>query len=187
MFHMNESCPTWMSHVHSRRVRLVCAWTQSVTDEWVTCVAVCCSVLQCIAMRCRVLIDTRCDIWMSHVPYEWVMPNMHESRQIWSSHNRCVWLFPYEWVTSHMNESCPIRMSHANYAWITSNMIESRLMRVALSHMNESRPIWMSHVPYGWVTSHIWTSHNWCVRLVWNMWSSWLTARDRYVEFVTHC
>jgi len=40
---------------------------------------------------------------MSHVTYEWVMSHMNESCHIWMSH------VTYEWVMSHMYESCPIR------------------------------------------------------------------------------
>jgi len=42
----------------------------------------------------------------------------------------------YEWVMSHMNESCHIWMSHVTYKWV-------------ISHTNESRHVWMSH-------GHIW-------------------------------
>ena len=35
-----------------------------------------------------------------------VTSHMNESRPIWMSH------VPYEWVMSHMNESCPMWMSH---------------------------------------------------------------------------
>jgi len=48
----------------------------------------------------------------------------------------------YEWVMSHMNESCHIWMSHVTYEWV-------------ISHMNESCHIWRSHVTYEWVMSYI--------------------------------
>jgi len=44
-----------------------------------------------------------------------------------SRHNRYV---TYEWVMSHMNESCHIWMSHVTYEWV-------------MSHMNESCQIWI--------------------------------------------
>jgi len=77
-----------------------------------------------------------CPIWMSHVPYEWVMFHMNESCPIWIRH------VPYELGMSHMNEACPIWIRHVPY-------------ELGMSHMNESCPIWMSHVPYEWVMSHM--------------------------------
>jgi len=89
---------------------------------------------------------------------------------------------PYEWVTSHMNESCPIWMSHVPYEWDMSHFEEYRLNETGkldenphtlglwvkvggsescprytwvMSYILESCPIWMSHVPYEWVMSHI--------------------------------
>jgi len=50
---------------------------------------------------------------MSQVSYEWVMSHMNESCLIWMSH------VSYEWVMSHMNESC--HMSHVTYKWVTSH------------------------------------------------------------------
>jgi len=91
---------------------------------------------------------------------------MNESCPIWMSH------VPYEWVMSHMNDiecypiSCDI-MTHETWLihmgyWIVH--IEGPL------HMNEIKYMgldleWMSHVPYERVMSHmnescrIWTSH----------------------------
>jgi len=39
-----------------------------------------------------------CPIWMSHVPYEWVL--------------------------FHMNESCPILMSHVLYEWVRNSVLQ---------------------------------------------------------------
>ena len=83
---------------------------------------------------------------MSPVTYEWVMSHMNESCHIWMSH------VTYEWVMSHMNASCHIWMRHIMYEWV-------------MSRINESCHIWMSHVTYEWVVSHIkeschiWMSH----------------------------
>ena len=81
---------------------------------------------------------------MSHVTYEWVMSHMNESCLIWMDH------VTYEWVMSHMNESRHIWMSHVTYEWI-------------MSHMKDSCHIWMSHVSYEWVISHMYetVSHIW--------------------------
>jgi len=38
--------------------------------------------------------------WMSHVTYEWVMSHLNESCHRWMGH------VTFEWVMSHMNESC---------------------------------------------------------------------------------
>ena len=54
---------------------------------------------------------------MSHVPYEWVMSHMNESCPIWMGH------VPYEWVMSHMNGSCPIQMSHVPSEWVMSHLL----------------------------------------------------------------
>jgi len=66
-------------------------------------------------------------VWMSHITYEWVMSHMDESCHIWTIH------ITYERVMSHTNESCHIRMSHVVHEW-------------GLSHMNEACQIWTSHV-----------------------------------------
>jgi len=78
-----------------------------------------------------VVYTTTLVIWMSYVRYEWVTSHMNESCPIWMSH-----------VMSHMNESYPIWISHVPCEWV-------------MSHMNESRPIWMSHVTHDWVMLHL--------------------------------
>ena len=69
--------------------------------------------------------------------YEWIVSHINESCHIWMSH------VTYEWVMSHMNEWFHIWISHVTYEWVTS-------------HMNEPCHIWMSHVTYEWVMSHTW-------------------------------
>jgi len=74
------------------------------------------------------------DIWMSHITYEWVMSHMDESCHIWMSYVTC------EFGMLRRNESCHIWMSHVTYEWV-------------MSHLNES------YHTYEWVVSHIWMSH----------------------------
>jgi len=104
-----------------------------------------CHIWMCIAIS---------DVWTEKYPYVYIWNannkggrvyhhagDMNELRQIWMSH------VTYEWVMSHMNESC-----HVAYEWV-------------ISHMNQPCSMWMSHVPYEWVTSHMneschtWLSH----------------------------
>jgi len=108
--HMNESCPMCMSHgthtdgyrQHTAEVTHQTGWRHD-TLRW-------------------------CLIWMSQVPYEWVMSHMYESRH------------PYRWMQS------------AHCRGDTPNRMKTRYTTV-VSRMNESRPIWMSHVPYECVTA----------------------------------
>ena len=79
--------------------------------------------------------------------YEWVMANISTSHgtrlnESWQTYQRvtvCVrmnhvhHINGYEWVMSHMNESCPIWMSHAPYEWV-------------MSHMNASCRIWIMSI-----------------------------------------
>jgi len=85
---------------------------------------------------------------MSHVTYEWVMSHMNESCHIWMSH------VTYEWVMSHVNQSYHEWMYHAIYAsyhiWMSHVTYEW-----VISHMHESCHIWISHVTYEWDMSHI--------------------------------
>ena len=82
------------------------------------------------------LINMRHYSWLIHTSYEWVMSHMNQSCHIWMSR------VTYEWVASHMNESCHAWMSRVTYEWV-------------MSHMNESCLIWISHVSHEWVTSHM--------------------------------
>ena len=61
------------------------------------------------------------------------MCDVNESRPIWVSH------VPYEWVMSHMNESCPIA------TWLVVSLVSLPVM---------GHDSYMSHVPYEWVMSH---------------------------------
>jgi len=83
-------------------------------------------------------------IWISHVTYEWVLSHMNESCHIWMNHVQ------YEWVMSHMNESYHAWMSHVPYTreWSTNPKgVAIVTYEQVMSHMNESCHIWvMSHI-----------------------------------------
>jgi len=76
----------------------------------------------------------------------------------------------YEWVMSHMNESCHIRMSHVTYEWVMSHLNESCHIWTSQLTYEQSCHIWTSHVTHEWVMSHtneschIWTSL-WPIRI----------------------
>jgi len=143
MSHMNESCLIWTSHVSYDESCLI--WMSHVIYKWVT-------LNMCDMTHSQV---TR------HVYDEWVM--YHASYLNESCH-------AYEWVMSHMNESCLIWMSHVTYEWIcvtwlihkwhviymtNESCITHRIWMSHVTHMNESCLIWMSHVSYEWVMSHM--------------------------------
>jgi len=116
---------------------------------------------------CSTHMDESCQ-WMvksTHMNESTVLSCMKESCHIWMSH------VTYEWVMSHINESC-----HVTYEWFNSQVMYERVM----SHLKqschtwalvqpksfiESCHIWMSRVTYEWVMSHIneschmWMSH----------------------------
>ena len=65
---------------------IMCSRLGRRRSNQITGVAVCCSVLQCVAVCCSVLQLGRRrsnqitgPLWMSHVSYEWVMSHMNES------------------------------------------------------------------------------------------------------------
>jgi len=64
-------------------------------------------------------------------------------------------VYPFEWVMSHMNESCHTWMSHVTHEWV-------------MLHIDESCHIWMSHVTHEWVMSHMNEScHFWICMTIW--------------------
>ena len=47
--------------------------------------------------------------------------------------------YKYQWVMSHMNESCHVWMSHVTYGWVMSHMNASCHIRMShVTHMNQS-------------------------------------------------
>ena len=120
-----------------------------------------------------------CDMTNSYVTW-WihVTPVPAKVPALASFHERHPWMYcdTYEWVMSHVNESCHIRMSHATYEWVMSHRNESCHIRMnhvtcewVMSHMNASCHTWTRHVTYDvtheWVMSpmdkscHVWMSH----------------------------
>jgi len=77
-------------------------------------------------------------------------------------------LLTYQWVMSHINESCTIWMGHVTYRWVMCVDLEDLVWKQfewVFSPINESCHIWMSHVTYKWVmyhmngSCHTWTIH----------------------------
>jgi len=153
--HTNESCYTYELEASSelRVVAVSCSVQQCIALprmrkgttrglEWIVC---CCSVLQCVAVYCSPTYAKKdsmrprvncVSLWcvavcgsvlQSHV-CEWAIDEASSD-------------VTYEWVMSHMNESCHIRRSDGTYEWV-------------MLHMNEWHVIWASHVSYEWVTAH---------------------------------
>jgi len=104
----------------------------------------------------------------SRYAYEWIMSiismDMNESCPIWMSH------VPYEWVMLHMNESCPIWMRHVaygscpSYQSVICRMYKCVMAHISMSHgtrMNESCPSYQSVIcpTYEWVMTHLSMSH----------------------------
>jgi len=116
-------------------------------------------------------VNESCPIWMSLVPYEWVMSHVNESCPIWMSHvpsvSTCAMThITYMWsIQGHDSFEYGTRMSHAN-EWVMSRMNGSFHMWACvpwvISHMNESCHMWAC-VP--WVMTHMNEScHMWaCV------------------------
>jgi len=88
---------TWMRHVARMHAWYICEWV--VSYMWICmlqCVAACCSVLQCVAVRRGTYVNESCHtcewgrshVWMRRVTH------MNESCHKWMSH------------VTHMNESC---------------------------------------------------------------------------------
>jgi len=111
----------------------------------------------------------------------------------------------YEWVTSHINESCHKWMSHVTYEWDVSYMKVSHRIWMGhvtyewgMSHMNESCHIWMSHVTYEWFVSLmkesclIWMSHVTyagaisCMNELCHIWKKCVISCRTWMRHVTH-
>jgi len=100
---------------------------------------------------------------MSPVTYEWVMSHVNESCHMWMSH------VTYEWVMPHTNESCHIGMSHVTYEWI-------------MSHVNELCHIWMRHVTHEHVMSHMMSHTNESCHLwISHVMYEWVMLHSRHI------
>ena len=79
------------------------------------------------------------------------MSHMNKSYPIWMSH------VPYEWVMSHINASCHIWIWLKTLLLLVHDVHHQRVVSMSwvMSHVNESCPIWTSHVPYECVMSHM--------------------------------
>jgi len=125
-----------MSHIWMRHVTHMNDRTQHMKDNvyeriWVTLhMNESCHTYECVTSH----------IWMSHVTH------MHESRHTyaWVTSHICMshvthmhdmalreLNLTYEWVVSHMNESCHIWMSRVTYEWV-------------VSHINKAYHPWMT-------------------------------------------
>jgi len=130
-------------------------------------VAVCCSVLQCVAVFVNKLsrVNESYHMWMSHAPCEWVMSHMLEARHLWMSHVTHLWDMSHihhvtcEWVMSymsrvmsHMNESCHIwmRSCHMWKNYVKYERVPSP--EWVMSRINASCHIWRCHIKYERVT-----------------------------------
>ena len=63
----------------------------------------------------------------------------------------------YEWVMSHMSESCHIWVSHVTYEWVMSRMNQSRYVTYewVTSRMNAPCAMWIKHLTYECVMLHM--------------------------------
>ena len=142
--HMNESCHIWMSHVsHMNGSCLICV--SYVSYEWVIShMKESCPILTFIShtsvIFCCVLCINRapvlhmghasiiCELtpssvtWIIHMRSDlfiWDMTCLYENDDASSlSIARCIMTHSsYEWVMSHMNESCLVSMSHVD-EWV---------------------------------------------------------------------
>jgi len=143
----------WMSHVtHVEQSCHACEWVMShIWISHVTFVNESCHTCKwgsgkqsmCAkchtrgwAVSCHTYKRVMPHIWTSHVTQKNShVTRMNESRPTSErgTWHVCMSHVSYEWVMSHMNESCLLWMSHVSYEWV-------------MSHMNESCLIWISRV-----------------------------------------
>jgi len=137
-----------------------------------------------------------CPIWVSHVPYEWVMSHTNEACHTWMNH------VPYEWAMSHMNESCHTWMSHVTYEWVTGLLSHyvCKVSRVACidacsraPQPGEERSRWDMTRAHGTWLIHIGhDSFIWDTTLsadeAWIRNGTWLipTGHDSFIRGITH-
>jgi len=73
-------------------------------------------------------LNESCHIWMNHLKkshHIWVSLGIVCSRYGLSQHTIagcCVIHITFEWVTSHLNDSCHIWMSHVTFEWVMSHL-----------------------------------------------------------------
>jgi len=83
-------------------------------------------------LRCLCICQCVCH-WQSHFTYEWVMSHLKESCHVGMTH------VTYERVTSRRNELFHIWISHVKHQFVMSHVKESRHMGMShVTHMNEN-------------------------------------------------
>ena len=196
---MNESCHVWMR-------RVMYEWAMSHVDEsrhvWVSRNVT--DVNSHVEYVVRSYVMRLTHIGLTHIL--WCINTCYrsgESCRICWCIITCEWGL-YEWVTSHVNESCHVWMSHVTFEWVMSRINESCHIWIVMSHMNShvnyvdaspnmseayvvaSRHIWMSHVTYEWDMSPM-NSHIDYVDASPNMSEAYMSeSRHIYVNHITH-
>jgi len=100
-------------------------------------------------------------IWMSHVTYEWVMSHMNETCHIWMLRVHC-WSYVPLYICSHYLYVPIISM------FPLSIDLQKMCVTCHNSFICDRAYIWMSHVTYEWVMSHMnETCYIWMKRVDW--------------------
>ena len=94
---------------------------------------------QNVTSKCHIILSHH--IWMSQVTYEWVMSHMNESCHIWMHRRKAM---------SHDSYQNVISKCHISFELVTSHIKESCHIcmshvtyRRPMSHMNESHRVWI--------------------------------------------
>jgi len=174
--HMNESCQTNESR-HTYKWVTSHMWIRHVTEiegggTLLLNIYAFLRHVTHMSKSCHRLEEVMSSMWMSYVMHmnesrhacEWVtsriwmnfIKHTNESRHtyIWISqvtHSSWMWRnhVKYEWVMSHMNDSC-----HA-HEWVMSRIVTHSSCRTSVwldSFIWDMICIWMNHVTYEWVT-----------------------------------
>jgi len=102
---MNEPCPSpGKTNVHAHT--LTCSYTYMLIHLHAHTLT-CSYTFPGRDMGSIVRLNESCHIWMSYVTYEWVMSHMNESCQMSHVTEQYSQFVSYEWVMSNMNEPCP--------------------------------------------------------------------------------
>jgi len=72
---------------------------------------------------------------------QWIVFCLRMYIHVWSQAMSHV---SYEWVMSHMNESCLIWMSHVSYEWVMSHMNKSYLTRAPSPPLDRRSWLWLN-------------------------------------------